>query len=191
MIRRMLVAVGYVLALTGCDGWTAREQLITEDQRDSIGLSGTYQSSERLLQITPLPNRLYSITSETIGAEAADEPFTAAFDLLRSERDGDDENGYSYTNTYLMEIPQTDSEGNVSYVYEIVASTYSDQDREPTFSQYQGACSRAASEIATGDENGCTFADYAELRRAAADALAWADDARMRIYEESFFRADG
>ncbi|WP_066531543.1 hypothetical protein [Erythrobacter sp. CCH5-A1] len=177
-----------LLVLSACGGWTAHRQLIPEEQRDNIGLSGTYQSSERFLEITPLGDNLYRITNETIGSEAVDKPVVAAFDLIRSERSGDDQDGYSYENTYLMEVRQTDDEGNVTYVYEIVSSFYSDQNRNPTFTQFQVNCSKAAAEIATGDEYGCLFADYGEVRRAAADALAWAEDPRMALHQEAFSR---
>ncbi|MCL9999473.1 MAG: hypothetical protein NBV68_08830 [Erythrobacter sp.] len=187
MIRKMLTATAVALLLTGCGGWTATRQLIAEEQRDSIGLSGDYQSSERFLRITLEGNNLYTITMQGIGSDGEPERVTAAFDFIRSDRSGDDQDGYSYDNFYLMEIPRTDDDGNVSYAYEIVRSSYTDQDRNPTFSQFEVICSGATAQIATGGENGCAFTDHAALRAAALDAMAWADEARMRIYEEQFF----
>lgn len=187
MIRRILLGVVCALALSGCDGWTANRQLIPEEQRDNIGLSGAYESSESYLDITPLGGNAYRIEAQAIGAEEVEELAGVAFDLIRSERNGDDQDGYAYENTYLMEVPRRDDQGKITYAYEIVRSTYTDQDRNPTFTQFKVACSRAAQAIATGDEDGCVFADYAEVRTAALDALAWAEDARMQLQREQFF----
>lgn len=84
-----------------------------------------------------------------------------------------------------MEIPFEGDQGKVVYYYAVVR--VEGGEAAGSFRQYSVLCSKAAEVFAARKENQlCIFDDYARLRAAAFDALAWYDDARMALDTSTF-----
>lgn len=188
MFRKALAACVLFLGLSGCDAWKADRALIEIMARDAIGMNGDYKSMENVLSIRPLAQNRYQMTIKPIGSEAgAGTTANVAFDLLRSDRSGNAEDGYSYYNYYLTETERQDSDGKTFFAYDIVRSYHADSVEGRQLSQFSVLCSQAARGFAGSSEGDCTFSNYSDLRAAAMDVLAWMDDARAKIETETFF----
>lgn len=190
MIRRFVPIAACALLVAGCDEWTSASQLIAPSERDDIGLSGVYENDAVTMTVTPLAERRYRLTyddgsGETIAGAPKD--VRAAFDLLRSQPlVGEDGSVEGYRNTYLIEFERPSDNGPPRYAYDILVV-----ESGGFIEDFNVRCSRATQAIIgqTDESAGCEFTSYAQLRAAAADALAWADDARMEIRRDSFVRS--
>lgn len=190
-IRRFLPLAGCALLLAGCDQWTAATQLIAPAERDEIGVAGAFESGEVTMTVTPLSGRRYRIVyDDGSGQQPAGgaNDVRAAFDLLRSQPvTGEDGRVSGYRNTFLIEIERPAEEGPSGFAYDIIVI-----DSDGFIEDYDVQCSAATVAIIGAEEEGggCAFTTYGQLRAAAADALAWADDARMAIKSQSFAPAE-
>jgi hypothetical protein len=193
MILRCLFAAALAFLLGGCVGWVAETRLIPAAERDPVTLAGVYVGSEAgVIQISP-GDKGFVRFADPMGKEP---PADIAFDMLREEQPEplpyateavvDEEAAPPDPDrSYLMEVPIEGDEGKVAYYYAIVRI----EGGEPagSFKQYTVLCSKAAEAFAARKEDQiCIFDDYARLRAAALDALAWHDDARMALDSPTF-----
>ncbi|MFM7405034.1 MAG: hypothetical protein ACKO1N_13305 [Erythrobacter sp.] len=185
-----------ILLLGGCAGWVAETRLIPVAERDLPGLQGTYESDDGASGLfSPAEDGLLFLSD----ASGNDPPAKVAYDMLREEQpeelrwgaraleDNEAATPFRPDRSYLIEVPVEGDEGKVVYYYTIVRVEGS----EPvgSFRQYTVLCSKAAEAFAARKEDKlCIFDDYARLRAAALDALAWYDDARMEVDVTTFNR---
>lgn len=193
MILRCLFVAALALLLGGCAGWVADTRLIPVAERDPVGLAGIYVGDEKgAMLVGPGEAGFVRLTD----IEGKEPPVDVAFDLLREERtnpalytlneaEGEAAAPREADRSYLMEIPVESDEGTVIYFYTIVRI----EGGQPagSFMQYAVLCSKAIEAFAARKEDQiCIFDDYARLRAAALDALAWYDDARMALDTSTF-----
>lgn len=195
MFLRSLLAVSIAFLLSGCTGWWSETRLIPVSARDQAGLAGTfYNDGER---VTFAPAALGLVRATDPAGEQS--PSEIAFALLRDEplapsdfeeatpEMGDEEAGTPTPVTlpdraYLMEIPFTGEEGKAAYTYAIARIGFADDGSADQIEVFSVLCSKASQAYAASKEQqACIFDDYARLRAAALDALAWQDDARMPV----------
>ena len=189
MILRLLLATCTLLLLGGCQGWKAETRLIPVAERDPIGLEGTYVSDEHKVTISPGQDGLV-VTANKKSKPPQQE---LAFDFLREEAEPlhsvlfqpalvEGEIPPAPDRTYLMESPIDSEEGVTGYQYDIVRISRSSDGANASLTLFTGRCSTAAEALAAQrDGDWCVFDDYARLRAAAFDALAWYDEARMSV----------
>lgn len=193
MILRCLFVAAMALLLGGCTGWVAETRLIPVAERDPVGLAGTYVSEDKDdVLISPGEEGFVRLVDPT----GKNPPANIAFDMLREEQaepslfepavaEGEEAAPSAPDRSYLVEIPVQDDEGQVGYFYGIVRIEGSQP--AGSFKQYTVLCSKAAEALASRKEDQiCIFDDYARLREAALDALAWYDDARMALDTTTF-----
>ncbi|MDP5103189.1 MAG: hypothetical protein NWP98_04630 [Erythrobacter sp.] len=171
----------------------AETRLIPVAERDTVGLAGTYVDEDGAeFLISPDDDGFVRFADPT----GRKPPANIAFDMLREEQPEttglalelatDEEATPSVPDrSYLVEVPLEGDEGKVVYFYAIVRI----DSRQPakSFKQYTVLCSKAAEALAARkDDQLCIFDDYARLRAAALDALAWYDDARMTVDTTTF-----
>lgn len=193
MFLRCLFAAAIALLLGGCTGWVAETRLIPVAERDTVGLVGTYVNEDGAeFLISPDDEGFVRFADPTGRKPSAN----IAFDMLREEQletsgialelQTDEEATPAVPDrSYLVEVPLEGDEGKVVYFYAIVQI----DSRQPakSFKQYTVLCSKAAKALAARkDDQLCIFDDYARLRAAALDALAWYDDARMTVDTTTF-----
>jgi hypothetical protein len=185
MFLRCLSAAAMMLLLGGCSGWASERALIPAAERDSIGLSGTYVSDDDAITFSPGDDGQYLVTDHPGDGTTG----RVVFDRLREEIPDVEAEGDARAQTYLMEVPWTDGEGNTAYFYQIVTIAGSADRTSGAFKQFKVLCSSAARALAARKEKDlCIFDDYARLRAAAFDALAWYDEARMEVATTRFAR---
>ncbi|WP_086607302.1 hypothetical protein [Erythrobacter donghaensis] len=192
MFMRCLLAAGLALLLGGCVGWVAETRLIPVDERDTPGLMGLYVGDEGLSALIAPGDEGFLRFSDPDGGGSSD----VAFDLLREEPPRpalfaaeavEDENAAPIVpdRSFLVEFPVEGDEGKTAYAYGIVR--VSGGQPAETFQHYSVLCSKAAEALAARREDRfCIFDDYARLRAAALDALAWQDDARLAVDSNDF-----
>lgn len=191
MFLRCLFAAATMFLLGGCQGWKAETRLIPISERDPIGLDGTYLTEEGKVTITPGQDGLVVTASKK-----SDPPQQElAFDFLREETEPlhsdsvlfepaleEGQTTPALDRTYLMESPIDTDEGITGYQYDIVRISRSPDGAEASLSLFAVRCSTASEALAVRrDGDWCVFDDYARLRAAAFDALAWYDEARMSV----------
>jgi hypothetical protein len=193
MILRCLLAAAMALLLGGCAGWVAETRLIPVAERDTVGLAGTYVDEDGAEFLISPDDEGFVRFADPTGRKP---PVNIAFDMLREEQpetsgralelETDEEATPSVPDrSYLVEVPLEGDEGKVVYFYAIVRIDSSQPAR--FFKQYTVLCSNAAEALATRKEDQlCIFDDYARLRAAAIDVLAWYDDARMTVDTTTF-----
>lgn len=188
MILRCLLAAAMALLLGGCAGWVAETRLIPVAERATVGLAGTYVDEDGAEFLISPDDEGFVRFADPTGRKS---PANIAFDMLREEQpettglalelETDEEATPSVPDrSYLVEVPLEGDEGKIVYFYAIVRI----DSRQParSFKQYTVLCSKAAeARAARKDDQLCIFDDYARLRAAAFDALAWYDDARMAV----------
>lgn len=189
MILRILLAASTLLLLGGCQGWIAETRLIPASERDPIGLDGTYVSDEGSGTITPGRDGLVVMASKKSDPSKQE----LAFDFLREETkplgsvmfEPALEEGATPPDadrTYLIESPIESEAGVTGYYYNIVRISRSSDGAEGSLTLFALRCSKATEALAARHEYElCVFDDYARLRAAAFDALAWYDEARMSV----------
>lgn len=193
MILRCLFAAAVALLLGGCTGWVAETRLIPVAERDPPDLAGLYIGDEQgAALIAPGEAGLVRITD----TDQKDRPVDVAFDLLREEPpqppltpteavEGADDAPPVPDRSYLAEFPLEGGEGRIAYVYTIVRVSGSAPADSITL--FNVLCSKAAAGLAARKEDRiCIFDDYARLRAAALDALAWQDEARLAADSATF-----
>jgi hypothetical protein len=199
MFLRFGLAAVVALLLGGCTGWVAETQLIPVAERDPIGLTGTFVSDENRVTFSQGEDG-YLLVSDP---ESSDAPIKVAFDLLREEapvtsaylaeevEEGSEADSAPPDRTFLMEVRRENDEGHPEYIYDIVTIGGSDDGASGSFTRFTVLCSKAAQAFAQKvDGEVCIFDDYARLRAAAFDALAWYDDARMAVAATTFSLED-
>jgi hypothetical protein len=185
MILRPLLVAALALLLGGCNGWVAETRLVPVAERDPVGLSGEYLADEDRLTITEGEAGLYLVNEVGTGGR----PAQVAFDLLRDEQSDREVEGSPPDRSYLMEAPFESEDGKTGYIYHIVIIGGSDDGQSGSFAHFRVLCSKAAQALAARAEDGmCVFNDYARLRAAALDALAWYDERRMEVEIISYAR---
>lgn len=178
MFLRLLLVAAVALLLGGCNGWVAETRLIPDAERDPVGLSGEYLADDNRLTITEGGAGIYFVSEVETGGR----PAQIAFDLLRDETSDRDVEGSPPDRSYLMEAPFEADDGKTGYIYHIVMIGGSDDGQSGSFAHFRVLCSKAAQALAARAEDGvCVFNDYARLRAAALDALAWYDERRMEV----------
>ena len=178
MFLRLLLVAAVALLLGGCNGWVAETRLIPASERDPVGLSGEYLADDNRLTITEGEAGFYLVSEVDTGGRPAE----VAFDLLRDEKSDRDVEGRPPDKSYLMEAPFETEDGKTAYIYHIVMIGGSDDGQSGSFAHFRVLCSKAAQVLAARAEDGvCVFNDYARLRAAALDALAWYDERRMEV----------
>lgn len=178
MILRFVFVAALALLLGGCNGWVAETRLIPDAERDPVGLSGEYLADDDRLTITEGEAGLYLVSEVGTGGR----PAQVAFDLLRDEQSNREVEGSPPDRSYLMEAPFESEDGKTGYIYHIVIIGGSDDGQSGSFEHFRVLCSKAAQALAAKAEDGvCVFNDYARLRAAALDALAWYDERRMEV----------
>lgn len=178
MFLRPLFAAAIVMLLGGCNGWVAETRLIPASERDPVGLSGEYLADDNRLTITEGEAGFYLVSEVDTGGRPAE----VAFDLLRDEKSDRDVEGSPPDKSYLMEAPFETEDGKTAYIYHIVMIGGSDDGQSGSFAHFSVLCSKAAQALSARAEDGvCVFNDYARLRAAALDALAWYDERRMEV----------
>ena len=193
MFLRCLMSAGMALLLGGCAEWVAETRLIPVAERDTPGLIGRYIGNETgAALIAPGDDGFVRITD----LEAKDPPANVAFDVLREEPlapaldgtqevDREDYGPPVTGRSFLIEIPMEGDTGKTVYAYGIARVRGSAPAR--SFTLYTPLCSKAAeAQAARKEDQACVFDDYARLRAAALDALAWQDEARMEIGSHTF-----
>lgn len=197
MFLRALFAGSIALLLGGCVGWAAESRLIPASERDPVGLVGTYAlDGGNAFLLSPGEDGFVRLT------DPADDnpPIDIAFDMLREEQPepsffaaeanrGEDTAPSAPGRSYLVEVPIEGEEGKTVFAYAIVRI---DGDQPAaSFKQFTVLCSKAAQALAARKEGEvCIFDNYASLRAAAMDALAWQDEARMTV-EGNIFNLRG
>jgi hypothetical protein len=178
MFLRLLLFAAVALLLGGCNGWVAETRLIPVSERDPVGLSGEYLADDNRLTITESEAGFYLVSEVDTGGRPAE----VAFDLLRDEKPDRDVEGSPPDKSYLMEAPFETEDGKTAYIYHIVMIGGSNDGQSGSFAHFRVLCSKAAQALAARAEDGvCVFNDYARLRAAALDALAWYDERRMEV----------
>ena len=185
MFLRPLLVAALAVLLGGCNGWVAETRLIPDAERDPVGLSGEYLADNDRLTITEGEAGLYLVSEVGTGGR----PAQVAFDLLRDEQSDREVEGGPPDRSYLMEAPFESEDGKTGYIYHIVIIGGSDDGQSGSFAHFRVLCSKAAQALAARSEDGvCVFNDYARLRAAALDALAWYDERRMEVKMISYAR---
>jgi hypothetical protein len=190
MILRSLLSAAAALLLSGCTGWAAESRLIPVAARDSAGLDGTYASEEERVVFAPGEDGFVRGTDPAGEQPGGD----LAFALLREEapepsaiaealaEDGEEPSVDLPDRSYLMEVPWTKDDGKTDYFYGIVRIAFSPDGTAHKIKQFTVLCSKAAEKLAVRKVyEVCIFDDYARLRAAALDALAWYDDPRIAL----------
>lgn len=195
MILRSLLVAAMALLLSGCTGWWSETRLIPVSARDQAGLDGAYVSGDGRIILSPGAQNLVSAI-DPAGEQA---PSDIAFALLREEpprpplseeavpeEREPEEQAAPYVpipdRSYLMEIEVSGEEGKAVYTYAIARIDFADDGSASQFEVFGVLCSKASEAFAARkEEKACIFDDYARLRAAALDALAWQDDARMPV----------
>jgi len=182
MLLRFMCAAFLAFLLCGCNGWAAETPLIPIAERDPVGLSGAYVADGNEVIVTRGDDGTYLVVEPGSGDPAR----AVAFDLLREEkpREGD-----LPDRTYLIEVPVSSDSGRVAYFYQIVRTGGGEGWQSGSFANFRVLCSKSTQAFAAKVEEGvCIFDDYAQLRAAAFDALAWYDDARMEVEITAYAR---
>ncbi|MBA4043688.1 MAG: hypothetical protein C0471_04615 [Erythrobacter sp.] len=190
MFLRCLFAAAIALLLSGCTGWWSETRLIPAGARDPAGLSGVYVSGEDRANLSPTAEGFLRTTDLTGNTPPSD----AAFALLREEAprpslfaeaesdESEPPRAPMPDRSYLMEIPFTGDDGETAYTYAIGRIGFAPDGSAYKLELFTLLCSEASEVFAARKEpQVCIFDDYARLRAAAFDALAWYDDARMSL----------
>lgn len=193
MILRYLLVAAVALLLGGCNGWIAETRLIPVSERDPVGLIGLYAGDEEGAALITPGDAGFVRFADPMGKDPMAD---VAFDWLRDEQPEprpysaeaieDEETAPPEPDrSYLIEVPIEGDQGKIVYYYAIVRI----EGGKPaaSFKLYTLLCSNAAAASAARKEDQiCIFDDYARLRAAALDALAWSDDARMALDSRTF-----
>jgi len=195
MFLRSLFAAAMALLLSGCTGWWSETRLIPASARDRAGLDGAYVSGDGRIILSPGEQGLV----RAIDPSGEQAPSDIAFALLREEpprpplfEEAVPEAGEPEAEgpapviipdrSYLMEIEVSGEEGKAVYTYAIARIDFADDGSASQLEVFGVLCSKATEAFAARKERkACIFDDYARLRAAALDALAWQDDARMPL----------
>ncbi len=194
MFLRCLFAAAIALLLGGCTGWAAETRLIPVAARDQAGLVGTYTSGDDQVVFAPGEDGFVRVTNP----DGKDPGGDIAFAFLREEapkpsllaealaEEGEEPDVGLADRSYLIELPWTTDDGKSTYLYGIVRIAFSAAGTADEVTQFSVICSKAAEKLAARKEaEQCIFDDYARLRAAAFDALAWYDDPRMAVVTET------
>jgi hypothetical protein len=193
MILRCLFATAVALLMCGCSGWVAETRLIPVAERDSPGLVGFYVGDEKGAALIAPGEAGFVRFADP---EGKDRPVDVAFDLLREDPpeppltsteavEGEEDAPPAPDRSYLAEMPIEGDEGRIAYLYTIVRVSGSAP--ADSITQFSVLCSKAAAAFAARKEDQvCVFDDYARLRAAALDALAWQDEARLAVDSSTF-----
>lgn len=185
MFLRALWVAAIAMMLGGCSGWVAETRLIPASERDIVGLSGNYLADQDLMTIAKGEAGYYLISEP----DASSRPLEVAFDLLRDEAFDDGAEDGPPDRSYLIEVPIEGDDGKTGYIYHIAIIGGSDDGESGSFAHFRVFCSKSAQALSARFEaDVCVFNDYARLRAAALDALAWYDDRRMEVKIIGFAR---
>lgn len=190
MFLRSLLAATMALLLSGCTGWWSETRLIPASARDPAGLEGTYVYDGRRAALGPTDNGMVRVV-DPAGQEP---PGEIALALLREEapkpsvvaeaapEEGEPPSIDLPDRSYLMEFSVTGDDDKTAYTYAIGRISFAQDGTADEVEVFGLLCSKAAETFAAHKEHQiCIFDDYASLRAAAFDALAWYEDARMVI----------
>ena len=191
MIRRTLFSAAIALLLGGCAGWWSETRLIPVAARDTAGLAGMYTSGEDRAFFAPTAKVLVRATAPSGKAPDSD----VALALLREEapepslfegaetEENEAPRAIVPDRSYLMEIPVENAErGTTAYFYAIARIGFAPDGSADEIKMFSLLCSKATEAFAARKEQQvCIFDDYARLRAAAFDVLAWYDDPRMEL----------
>lgn len=190
MFLRSLFAAAIALLLSGCTGWWSETRLIPASARDTAGLKGTYVLDGHRSILGPAEDGKVRVV-DPAGQEP---PGEIALALLREEaprpaiaekaapEEGEPAIIDLPDRSYLMEFSVTGDDDKTVYTYAIGRIGFSDDGTADEVEMFSLLCSKASEKFAARKEKQvCIFDDYANLRAAALDALAWYDDARMVI----------
>lgn len=183
MFLRCLFAAAIALLLSGCAGWWSETRLIPAAARDPAGLSGVYVSGKDRAILSPTAKGFIRTTDLTGNTPPSD----AAFALLREEAprpslfaEAEPPRAAMPDRSYLVEIPFSGDDGETAYTYAIGRIGFAPDGSAYKLEMFTLLCSEASEAFAARKEQQvCIFDDYARLRAAAFDALAWYDEARM------------
>lgn len=195
MFLRSLLAAAMALLLSACTGWWSETRLIPANARDTAGLDGAFSSEDgRIIFSTAAQGLVLAI--DPAGEQP---PSDIAFAFLREapprpslSEEAVPEAGEPEAEgpapviipdrSYLMEIEVSGEDGKAAYTYAIARVDFGDDGSASRLEVFGLMCSKATEAYAAGKEHqACIFDDYARLRAAALDALAWQEDARMPI----------
>lgn len=195
MFLRSIAAAAMALLLAGCTGWWSDTRLIPASARDTLGLDGAFVAEDgRIIFSTAGQGFVRAI--DPAGEQP---PSDIAFAFLRDapprplqseaavpEAGGPKAEGPAPViipdRSYLMEIEVSGDDGKAAYTYAIARVDFGDDGSASRLEVFGLMCSKATEAYAASKEQqACIFDDYARLRAAALDALAWQDDARMPI----------
>lgn len=190
MFLRLMFAAAMALLLAGCTGWWSETRLIPVTSRDPAGLSGVYVFNGERTILEPAAQGL--VRAKDLGDEVPEGEVALA--LLRVEapkpspsvEDKPEEGAAAQVSqpdhSYLMEIPVPNDNGKSVYTYAIVRIGFGSDGSAETMKVLSPLCAKATEAFAARkEEQLCIFDDYARLRAAAFDALAWYEDARMSL----------
>ncbi|HEY6965440.1 MAG TPA: hypothetical protein VI407_09495 [Erythrobacter sp.] len=190
MFLRSLLVAAMALLVSGCAGWWSETRLIPISARDPAGLVGPFTSGEGRMILSPAAQGLVRV-ADPAGEEPASD---VAFALLREEpprpsfsEEAEPEAGGPPSvvipdRSYLMEFEVKGDEGKTAYTYAIARIGFAQDGSADQIETFGLLCSKASERFAARKEQQiCIFDDYARLRAAALDALAWQEDARMPL----------
>lgn len=190
MFLRLMFAVAMALLLSGCTGWWSETRLIPVAARETAGLEGAFTTDEGRVIFSPTAQGMV----RAVDPAGKEPPSEVALALLREvapkpslaveaePEEGELPRVVVPDRSYLMEFSFTSDDGKTAYTYAIGRIRFADDGIADEVEVLGLLCSKAAEKFAARkEEQTCIFDDYARLRAAALDAVAWYEDARMPI----------
>jgi hypothetical protein len=195
MFLRSLLAAVMALLLSACTGWLSETRLVPASARDTLGLNGAFVADDGRIIFSAAEQGFVRAT-DPAGEQP---PSDIAFALLRDapprpplteeavpeagEREAEHPAPVIIPDrSYLMEIEVSGEEAKAAYTYAIARVDFAEDGSASRLEVFGLMCSKATEAYAARKEQqACIFDDYARLRAAAFDALAWQEEARMPL----------